>query len=162
MRIICLSNNKVNTIAKAISVEAMDVFGYDLCLDAASYSEEPQVGDDYDPDLDSFTPGDLNNPATMSLSITLSAALVTTGTEVTATVEVRTKTGQLAPISNTYYAPVMAVDGTQDRLLKVVLTNGSGTVSWTPSTPGIYTVDTTKIRPLPSSMLGISPELIVE
>ncbi|MCU7885288.1 MAG: hypothetical protein KZQ82_13945 [Candidatus Thiodiazotropha sp. (ex Lucinoma annulata)] len=162
MRIICLSNNKVNTIAKANSVAAMEVFGYDLCLDAANYSVEPQVGDDYDAGADTFSPGDLYNPATMALTITLSAVIVATGTEVTATVEVKTKTGQLAPISNTYYAPVMAVDGTQDRLLKVILTNGSGAVSWTPSTPGIYTVDTTKIRPLPSSKLGISPELIVE
>ncbi|MEW8522562.1 MAG: hypothetical protein AB2552_05865 [Candidatus Thiodiazotropha endolucinida] len=162
MRVICIKNNRVATKALAETAESMLAFGYDTCLDASAYSEEPSVGDDYDPGTDSFSPGDLDNPATMSLTIALSASIVAAGTQVTATVEVRTKTGQLAPINGDYYAPVLSIDGTQDRLLKVTLTGGTGSVDWTPNAQGIYTVDITKIRPVPSAKLGISPELIVE
>lgn len=158
MRAICINNGRVATIAVVQSTA--DITGYDLVLDASVYGVEPAMGDEYDSGADTFSPG--NDLASMALSIALSVNIVTAGTQVTATVSVRTKAGQLAPINNTYYAPVLSVDGTQERLLKVILTGGAGSISWTPNTPGIYTIDTQKIRPVPSARLGVSPELIVE
>ncbi|MEW8494231.1 MAG: hypothetical protein AB2604_10535 [Candidatus Thiodiazotropha taylori] len=162
MRVICIRNNKVEAKLKAASLNDLDHLGYDLYRDASTYSTEPDIGDDYDPVNDQFSLGNLMDPSTMSLSITLSAEVVAVGTAVTATVEVHTRDGQLAPINADYYAPLLSVDGTQDRLLKISMTNGSGSVTWSPSMPGIFRIDMDKIRPKPSANLGSTPELIVE
>jgi len=96
------------------------------------------------------------------LTITLNKALAAVGEHVQATAEVRGDNGDLVPITGTYHVPVVReADGLQVRFLSVPLVGGAAVVDFTIPEPGAYQLPMSKIKPLPQSRLGATPELIV-
>ena len=96
-----------------------------------------------------------------TLTLALSAAVVASGAPVDWSVDVRYADGSLAPITGTYYVPVIRQDGWQARLITVPILNGVASGQISIAEAGIYTVDLARVRPVTQSSLGIAPELIV-
>ena len=96
-----------------------------------------------------------------TLTVSLDQDVVSAGTTVTATVEVRLPDNSFAPITAAYFVPVFGADGRQATLLTVPVGGGQATVPFVITTPGIYTVQTNMIRPVPTAILVGTPELIV-
>lgn len=83
-------------------------------------------------------------------------------TQVDLTVSVKFADGSPAPVQSTYYVPVIRLaDNKQAAFLSVDFTDGVSNVSFTPTEPGVYIMDTSKIRPTPTSILVDHPEIIV-
>lgn len=61
-----------------------------------------------------------------------------------------------------WYVPVLGLDGVQRDLLKVVLDEGQGEVSWSTDRPGIYTVRMDMVRPKTSLKMPDNLEIIAE
>ena len=100
---------------------------------------------------------------TQTLSISLDQDLVSQGEQVTAIAEVKDQAGNLLPVNDTYYAPVIrTADNWQAKLLEVQFKEGQATVQFTINEPGIYTIDLTKVYPKPKSELASNPILVVK
>ena len=83
-------------------------------------------------------------------------------TQIDLTVSVKFADGSSAPVQSTYYVPVIRLaDNKQAAFLAVNFTNGVANVSFTITEPGVYTIDTGKIRPIPTSIIVDHPEIIV-
>lgn len=83
-------------------------------------------------------------------------------TQIDLTVSVKFADGSPAPVQSTYYVPVIRLaDFKQIAFLSVDFTDGVSEVSFTPTEPGIYIMDTTKIRPVPTAIVVDHPEIIV-
>lgn len=101
--------------------------------------------------------------ASPRLTISLDQEIVTTGTLVTATAEVRDENNNLVDISGTYYVPVIRnADNLQAKLLEVAFSNGQASVEFAINEPGIYSVALDKVYPPPQSELAESPVLVVK
>lgn len=78
------------------------------------------------------------------------------------TVSVKFADGSAAPVQSTYYVPVIRLaDNKQAAFLSVDFTDGVANVSFTPTEPGVYIMDTNKIRPIPTSIVVDHPEIII-
>lgn len=78
------------------------------------------------------------------------------------TVSVKFADGSPAPVQSTYYVPVIRLaDNKQAAFLSVDFTDGVANVNFTPTEPGVYIMDTSKIRPVPTSIVVDHPEIIV-
>lgn len=83
-------------------------------------------------------------------------------TQIDLTVSVKFADGSPAPVQSTYYVPVIRLaDSKQIAFLTVDFTDGVSNVSFTPTEPGVYIMDTSKIRPIPVSIVVDHPEIIV-
>lgn len=88
--------------------------------------------------------------------------LSTVNTQIDLTVSVKFADNTPAPVTSTYYVPVIRLaDNKQAAFLTVNFTDGVASVSFTPTEPGIYIMDTGKIRPVPTSIVVDHPEIIV-
>ena len=95
-------------------------------------------------------------------TITLDKEVTQPNTTVSATAQVK-QGDQLAPITGTYYVPIIRQsDGWQAKLLKVEFHNGEAQTAFSLPDPGIYTVELQKVYPKPRSELSSSPILIIE
>ena len=102
-------------------------------------------------------------PKIQTLNINLDKSIVSQGTQVNATAEVRDQNGDLVNISGTYFVPIIRnADNWQAKLLEVNISNGQVTVPFTINEPGIYTISMQDIYPTPQSKLAESPILIVK
>lgn len=97
-----------------------------------------------------------------TLTISLAKTLVTLGEPLAWQAEIRLPSGALAPVSGHYFVPVIRSDGKQATLLKVTFSEGQAAGSLALSEEGVYSLDFTHIRPVPTSLLGAPVEWIVE
>ena len=82
--------------------------------------------------------------------------------QVDLTVSVKFADGSPVPVQSTYYVPVIRLaDSKQIAFLTVDFTDGVANVNFTPNEPGVYIMDTSKIRPIPTSIIVDHPEIIV-
>lgn len=95
------------------------------------------------------------------LNVSLAASQTPINISVGWTADVRLPDNSLAPINATYYVPVIRQDGWQIDLLEITFTGGEANGTISIDTPGIYTIDLAKVRPMPQSRLSDSPEIIV-
>ena len=97
------------------------------------------------------------------LAVTLDQEIVTAGTIVNATAEVKDQDGNLAPINNTYFVPIVRnADNWQAKLLEVTFNNGQASQNFAINEPGIYMIRLDLIHPTPIAKLTESPILIVK
>lgn len=88
--------------------------------------------------------------------------LSTVNSQIDLTVSVKFADGSPAPVQNTYYVPVIRLaDSKQVAFLTIDFTDGIATTNFTPMEPGVYTVNTSMIRPIPTSIIVDHPEIIV-
>lgn len=98
-----------------------------------------------------------------TLTIVLDHDVVDVGSMISATAEVRDQDGNLAPINDSYFVPIVRnTDNWTAKLLEVAFNNGEATSQFRINEPGIYTIRMDLIRPLPMSELATPPELIVK
>jgi hypothetical protein len=88
--------------------------------------------------------------------------LAAVNTQIDLIVSVKFADGSPAPVQSTYYVPVIRLaDNKQAAFLAVDFTNGVANVNFTVTEPGVYIMDTGKIRPVPTSIVVDHPEIIV-
>jgi hypothetical protein len=88
--------------------------------------------------------------------------LSTVNSKIDLQVSVKFSDGSPVQVQSTYYVPVIRLsDNKQEAFLTVNFVNGVANTSFTPSEPGVYIMDTDKIRPIPTSIIVDHPEIIV-
>lgn len=81
---------------------------------------------------------------------------------IVANVSVTFEDGSPAPVEDTYYVPILRLsDNKQVAFLAIKFVNGSATVEFTVTEPGVYVMDTNSIRPIPTATITDRPEIIV-
>ena len=129
-------------------------------VDVTNLPEKPGIGWSYVGST--FTkPSDIASTAN-SLNISLSSSNVSVNTLVTASVSVTDPSGGVLLLTQVYYVPIIRdSDGKQAEFIQIDLLNGVGSVVFSLAEKGKYTIDMSKITPLPTSILLTSPVIIV-
>ena len=121
----------------------------DLYINIDILEKKPLIGDNYI-NGEFITQQDTN----AYLTVVAPAQPVQIGTDITVSASVHDAAGNLLPVENTYYVPVLRnSDNLQAAFLTLQFVNGSVSVNFRIDHPGVYSVAMEKIHPKPTAIL---------